>query len=84
MLKSYPPGPPIGTPENEEAVGHLRAQVLAELAIGRIFRLGSRPTEIGDVEEYERLRAIIMDAAPNPTDHKPNYVRDRLKGAAGD
>jgi hypothetical protein len=32
------------------------------LAIGRILRLGSRPTEPGDVQEYERCRQIVMDA----------------------
>ena len=32
----------------------------AELALGRILRMGSRPAQPGDVEEYERCRAIIM------------------------
>lgn len=36
---------------------------LAELALGRILRLGSRPTQPGDVEEYERARAVILAAA---------------------
>lgn len=31
------------------------------LALGRIFLLGSRPTQPGDVEEYERCRALILD-----------------------
>ena len=31
-----------------------------ELAIGRLLRVGSRPTQPGDIEEYERCRAIIM------------------------
>jgi len=30
------------------------------LAMGRILLLGSRPFQPGDVEEYERCRAIIM------------------------
>lgn len=34
-----------------------------ELAIGRILRLGSRPARPGDVAEYERCRALILDAA---------------------
>lgn len=55
------------------------------LALGRIFRLGSRPTEPGDVEEYERCRALILELAPAPApDWSPNYARDRGKGAAGD
>lgn len=58
---------------------------LAELALGRILRLGSRPTQPGDVAEYERCRAIIMDELePVTPDYSPNWVRDRLKGAAGD
>lgn len=37
---------------------------IVELAIGRILRLGSRPTQSGDIEDYERCRAIIMEHAP--------------------
>lgn len=56
------------------------------LAIGRILRMGARPSQPGDVAEYERCRRIILDAtepAPYP-DPAPNWVRDRLKGAQGD
>lgn len=55
-------------------------KVLVELAIGRVLRIMSRPFQEGDVEDYERCRAIIFD-------HSPEYVddsRDRLKGASGD
>lgn len=45
------------------AAARTAADALAALALGRIFRMGSRPTQPGDVEEYERCRAIIMDAA---------------------
>lgn len=38
-------------------------QTTVELAIGKIFRMMSRPTEPGDVAEYERCRAIILDIA---------------------
>lgn len=44
-----------------------------ELALGRIFRLGSRPTQPGDIEEYERCRAIIM-AESKPTE--PERIED--------
>lgn len=55
-----------------------------ELALGRIFRMGSRPSQPGDVEEYERCRAIIIDMAAEPApDYTPNYARDRRNGAAG-
>jgi len=33
---------------------------VAALALGRIFRMAARPAQPGDVEEYERCRAIIM------------------------
>lgn len=61
-------------------------RALVALALGRIFRMGARPTEPSDVEEYERCRAIILDAVEPRlfVDTRPNYARDRLKGAAGD
>jgi hypothetical protein len=60
-------------------------QKLVELAIGRIFRLGSRPARPGDVEEYERCRAVILDATePATSGWTPNYARDRFKGATGE
>jgi hypothetical protein len=56
-----------------------------QLAMGRIFRLMSRPTQPGDVEEYERCRAIVMSASePRQPNYVPNYARDRRCGAAGD
>lgn len=60
-------------------------QKAVELALGRILRLGSRPTQPGDVEDYERCRAIILDLCqPILPGYSPNYARDRLCGAAGD
>lgn len=46
-------------------------RTLAELALGRILRLGSRPFQPGDIEEYDRCRAIIIDAVGQdmPADH---------------
>jgi len=60
--------------------------VLAELALGRILRMASRPSRPGDVEEYERCRAIVLDAVGRdmPADYAPNYARDRRRGAQGD
>ena len=55
-----------------------------QLAIGRIFRLASRPHQPGDIAEYERCRALILDHSEMPNDCAPNYARDRLKGAQGD
>lgn len=34
-----------------------------ELALGRILRIAARPFEEGDYDEYDRCRAIIMEAA---------------------
>lgn len=56
-----------------------------QLAIGRIFRLMSRPEQPGDVAEYERCRALILDLSePVTPEYRPNWTRDRLSGAAGD
>lgn len=59
---------------------------IAELALGRILRMGARASQPGDVAEYERCRRIILDYVETPTgdDYVPNWARDRLKGAAGD
>lgn len=48
------------------------------LALGRIFRLGSRPTQPGDIEEYERCRALIIgELGDAPEGYRPNWARDR-------
>ena len=58
------------------------------LALGRIFGLASRPTQPGDVEQYEDARRAIYatyDAAPFAveSDHSPNHARQRMGGAQG-
>lgn len=40
-----------------------QANKIMELAIGRIFRLGSRPFQVGDVQLYEEAKWAVMDAA---------------------
>lgn len=64
------------------------AMEVIRAAMGRIFRLGSRPSQPGDIEEYERCRALILDAHESihgaPIDTRPNWARDRARGAAGD
>lgn len=57
---------------------------LVDLAIGRIFRIMSRPFKSGDLEEYERCRKIVMDHVEVTEDYQVSYARDRLKGAQGD
>lgn len=59
-------------------------RVLVELAIGRVLRIMSRPFREGDVEDYERCRAIIFEHSPEYVDDSPCWARDRLKGAQGD
>ena len=51
------------------------------LAIGRIFRLGSRPFQQGDIELYEEAKRVCLHAAEYlgmtyPIDCRPNYARD--------
>lgn len=50
------------------------------LALGRIFRLASRPTQPGDVEQYEAARRAFWaayDTAPFAVepDRSPNHAR---------
>jgi len=39
------------------------AEVALRLAIGRIFRLASRPKRNGDAQKYEDARRIALEAA---------------------
>lgn len=56
-----------------------------QLALGRIFRLMSRPEQPGDVEQYEAARRVVTEVAPALVpDYVPNYARDRNRGAQGD
>lgn len=55
-------------------------RTIINLAIGRIFRMASRPEQPGDAAEFQRCRGLIE----MPEDRAPCYGRDRLKGAAGD
>ncbi len=54
------------------------------LALGRIFALLLRPPRPGDIEEYERCRAIVLAElapghAPLPAPYRPDFCRD-LRG----
>jgi hypothetical protein len=59
-----------------------------QLALGRLFRMLSRPWQPGDDAVFFKCRAIILDAADEagivPKDDRVNWARDRLKGAQGD
>ena len=56
---------------------------IKRLAAGRLFLIMSRPPQPGDVADYHRIRDIFMQDQ-NVADHRPNWVRDRTKGAQGD
>lgn len=55
-----------------------------QLAIGRLYSLTLRPSQPGDIAQYEMCRKIIMDAAGSTEPHyEVCWARDRMKGAAG-
>jgi hypothetical protein len=62
----------------------VKENTLVSLAIGRLFRIMSRPYQEGDDAEYQRCRGIILDHAEGGEAWEPNWARDRLKGAQGD
>jgi hypothetical protein len=52
-----------------------------QMALGRIFRLMSRPAQEGDVEQYAMARKVILDAAEARGidlngDYAHNFARD--------
>lgn len=48
------------------------------LALGRIFRLASRPTQPGDVADFERCRAVILtELEPSNVEPVICWARDR-------
>lgn len=59
-----------------------------QLAIGRLFRMLSRPEKPGDVKAFYACRDIVMNAADASgrvyEDKRQNWARDRRKGAQGD
>lgn len=67
-----------------ENMKDLELEAAKRLAFGRIMRLASRPTQPGDVEDYYRCREILMAGAGEFIDTRPNWIRDRNKGAQGD
>lgn len=40
-----------------------QAEKAMQMAFGRILRLGSRPFEEGDIENYETAKSVFLDAA---------------------
>jgi hypothetical protein len=54
---------------NLEQATKVERAAIQELCIGRLLRMGSRPTQDGDVESYDEIKAIIMEchAIDNPT-----------------
>ncbi len=58
------------------------ARKITELAIGRILRLGSRPTQQGDIAEYERCRSLILDNSESLEGNGQNWTRDNESSPA--
>lgn len=57
-------------------------EVAVDCALGRIFRLASRPSQPGDIEEYGRCRGIVLDLlGDDRPDYRPDWIRDRRKGS---
>ena len=57
-----------------------------KLALGRIFRMMSRPFQQGDIEQYEAARNAFLTETPQPEppDHyQVNWARDRKLSCAG-
>lgn len=62
-------------------MSHQEAHAVMQLAMGRIFRLGARATQPGDIEQYEVARRAMLDAADvlgiSTFVYRPNVARDR-------
>jgi hypothetical protein len=61
------PDNPIADPEERRAAVHL--------AIGRIFRIMSRPHRKGDEVEFAQCRSIILNNSEPQSDNRPNFAR---------
>ena len=69
--------------ETENRTHDSVAHRAVQLAIGRILRMSARPARPGDLEEFERCRAIVMADNNVVPGWRPNWQRDRRSGAAG-
>lgn len=50
-----------------------------QLALGRIFRLMSRPFQEGDIQEYEAARIAALEGVEDPQpEYQPCWPRDRF------
>ena len=43
---------------------------VVQLAIGRLFRLGSRPAQPGDAADFEKVRAVLLTIL-DPVEARP-------------
>lgn len=58
--------------------------VAVRCALGRMFSILMRPYRDGDDDEFSRCRSVVFDCSDAPPpDRRPDWARDRLKGAAG-
>ena len=64
----------------DERLGNLPTK----LALGRLFRIMSRPYQPGDDDTYMICRSIILNTSDGAiSNYRPNYARDHNKGASG-
>lgn len=57
------------------------ANKVMQLALGKILRIGSRPSEEGDIQLYENAKFAFLDAAEflgveGKADMRPDYSND--------
>lgn len=59
-----------------------------QLALGRLLRMMSRPSQPGDVAMFHKIVAVVTDAHDERNgqriDYRPSYAAQRLMGARGD
>lgn len=53
-----------------------------QLALGRLFRMLSRPYQQGDDDDYMACRSIILNSGKSTDLYTVSYARDHNKGAA--
>lgn len=57
---------------------------VVSLALGRIFRLAARPTQPGDVADFERCRALILNELAPETPYRVELVHSWVRDQHAD
>jgi len=57
---------------------------IVNMALGRLFSIMSRPFREGDIEQFERVRAVVVsELGEERVEPVHCWARDRLRGAQG-